>query len=211
MTKYIALLQLKGGAGKTTIAANLCGFFLGQDKSVLTVDADMPQGTLSAWAALSPENEKHEHVSVSNAEELLNVLQQAEGEFDIVIVDAPPRLADMMKAILFVSDLVLLPLAPTSPDIWSTSDMLPMIQEAEREKPLNLRLVFNKFKPTNRAKEIRDQAIEALGLPQINTALSDYVAYPDVVGIGSHVLKHNHPKAKAQFLDFANEVLQALE
>lgn len=211
MTKYISLLQLKGGAGKSTITANLSGFFLGLGKTVLTVDSDLPQGTLTAWASLATENENYHHISAHNVEELIEVLKQAQGQFDIVLIDSPPRLADVMKAILYVSDLALLPLAPTTPDIWATSDMKAMIDDIAKEKDLNVRLVFNKFKQSTRTEDVRKEAVEILGLPQIETALSNYVAYSDVMGLGTHVLKHNHKKAKDQFLAFGNEVLDALK
>lgn len=211
MTKYISALQLKGGTGKSTITANLCGFFLGLGKTVLTVDGDMPQGTLTAWAALAPSNENHSHISVDNVDELIAVLKQAQGQFDIVLIDAPPRLAEVMKAILYVSDLALIPLAPTTPDIWAASDIKTMITDIAQEKTVNAHLVFNKFKQTSRTDAIRKEAIEILELPQINTALSDYVAYSDTMGIGTHVLNHKHKKAKDQFLAFGNEVLDALD
>lgn len=211
MTKYIALLQLKGGAGKSTITANLCGYLLIQNATVLTVDADMPQGTLTAWASLAPENENHHHKTAANAEELISILEQADGQYDYVLIDAPPRMADVMKAILYVSDLSLIPLAATTPDIWATSDMLPMLQDASKERDINARLVFNKLKPTNRSHEIRQQAVDMLEIPQLDTALSDYVAYADVIGFGGNVLNHNHTKAKEQFNAFAHEVLLALE
>lgn len=210
MTKYISLLQLKGGAGKSTISANLCGFFLDLGKTVLTVDADMPQGTLSAWSALAPDNEKHTHISVNGVEELITVLQNAKDNFDIVLIDSPPRLAEVMRAILYVSDLTLVPLSVTTPDIWATSDMQEMIKEISKNKSVNVRIVFNKFKQTIKNEEMRKQVIEMLGLLQINTALSNYVAYADVMGIGSHVLNHNHKKAKEQFAAFADEVIEAL-
>lgn len=211
MTKYIALLQLKGGAGKSTITANLCGYLLNQGATVLTVDADMPQGTLTAWASLAPESENYHHKTAANAEDLISILEQADGQYDYVLIDAPPRMADVMKAILYVSDLSLIPLAATTPDIWATSDMLPMLQDAAKERDINARLVFNKLKPTNRSHEIRQQAVDMLEIPQLETALSDYVAYADVIGFGGNVSSHNHAKAKEQFNAFANEVLLALE
>lgn len=211
MTQYISLIQLKGGVGKSTITANLSGFFLGLGKTVLTVDADIPQGTLSAWAALTGENDSHHHITVKSVEELISVLEQAENEFDIVLIDAPPRMADVMKAILYVSDLSLIPLDTTTPDIWAASDMIDMIKDAAQERSLKIRLVFNKFKGTSRAEEIRKQAVELLDLEQMNTTLSNYVAYADIMGLGTHVLNHNHKKAKIQFTAFGNEVLKALE
>ncbi len=206
MTQYIALVQVKGGAGKSTIAANICGYFVSKGVSVLSVDADMPQATLSGWAALTPEHENHHHVAVSTTEELIQELEQADGKYDIVIIDSPPRIAEMLKAILFIGDLVLVPLEATAPDIWSTQDLLPIIHEAAKEKELNLRLVFNEYTPSKRNAEIRAEAIATLQLPQMESYLTRYVGYSEVMGTGKHVLKHNHQKSKAQFKQFIAEV-----
>ncbi len=211
MTKYVALLQVKGGAGKSTIAANLCGYFLAQGLSVLSVDADLPQATLSSWASLTPVNEKHSHTTARTTEELIKVLQDADGKHDIVLIDSPPRIAEMLKAILFIGDLVLVPLAATAPDIWSTNDLLPIIEEAKKKKELNLHLVFNEYSPSQRNKEIRQQAIDTLGIPALDSYLSKYVAYSEVMGLGKHVLTHNHQKAKAQFKALTQEVEKLLK
>lgn len=51
MTKIIGLLQLKGGAGRSTVSTNLAGELSKSGKTVL-IDCDMPQGTSASWFAV---------------------------------------------------------------------------------------------------------------------------------------------------------------
>ena len=48
MTKIIGVIQVKGGAGRSTISTNLAGELSRQGKTVL-IDCDMPQGTSASW------------------------------------------------------------------------------------------------------------------------------------------------------------------
>ena len=54
--KIIALVNEKGGAGKTTTAMNLAGSMANRQLRTLLVDAD-PQGTAMTWCIAAPENE----------------------------------------------------------------------------------------------------------------------------------------------------------
>ncbi len=206
MTKYISVLQLKGGAGKSTIASNLIGYFLSKSKKVLGIDADMQQGTLFAWSSLI-EDKNFTAGSSTNLNELISLLKDAENKYDYVIVDLPPRLADLARSSLLFSDLVLMPVTVSSPDIWAASDITPLIEAAKAQKPdLKLRIVWNKFKPTKRRLEVKQEVKTLLGHQEIAQPLSDYVAYSDAMGMGTWVGAHNHVKAKAEFLLLAKEV-----
>lgn len=212
MTQYISVAQLKGGVGKTTIAYNLCGFLIEENKTVLAIDADMPQGTLSSWANLY-EHENFTCTCANSVEELIEIYKQADGKFDYVITDTPPHMAEIMKATLFVSDLVLLPIAASAPDIWAVWDMLEIISNATESKgnKINLRIVWNKFKETKKANEIRADAVESFKYKEIPTIISPYVAYSEAIGVGKHALTFHHKKAKDQFYSFGQDVLTALK
>ncbi|HGW3984055.1 AAA family ATPase [Acinetobacter baumannii] len=205
-TKYISLLQLKGGAGKTTIAFNLIGYFLSKNKKVLGVDADMQQGTLYAWSNLF-KHPKFECVGVNTLEELINVLREAQEKYDIVITDLPPRLADIARSSLVFSDLVLVPVPISSADVWAAMDLTKLIEAAKAESnTAKIRVVWNMFKSTKRKIESKEEIKQLLGHDEVKQHLSDYVAYSDVLGLGTWVGDHNHEKAKAEFLAFAKEV-----
>ena len=53
MGKIIAVGNLKGGTGKSTIAVNLACRLAETERSVLLIDAD-PQGTAAAWLRNGP-------------------------------------------------------------------------------------------------------------------------------------------------------------
>lgn len=205
MTKYISLLQLKGGAGKSTLACNLIGYFTSKNKRVLGVDADMKQGTLNAWSHIY-EHPQYSFTGVNTLEELIAVLKEANEQYDYVITDLPPRLADMARSSLVFSDLVLMPVPTSAPDIWAAADIAPLIEAANKEREVNLRVVWNKFKPSKRKLDIKESSKELLGHKEMSQPISDYVAYSDVIGMGTWVGAHNHVKAKAEFLKFAKEV-----
>ncbi|MBW2411065.1 MAG: AAA family ATPase, partial [Deltaproteobacteria bacterium] len=40
-------------------------------------------------------------------------------KYDYLVIDAPPSSGDIMKSILAVTDLSIVPLSPSSLDIWS--------------------------------------------------------------------------------------------
>ena len=54
MTKVIGVIQLKGGAGKSTVATNLAGM-LNEKGSTLLIDSDEPQYSAEGWYLLREE------------------------------------------------------------------------------------------------------------------------------------------------------------
>ncbi len=53
--RKIAILNFKGGTGKTTIAVNLSAALALKRQNVLVVDCD-PQGSIADWLGISPKN-----------------------------------------------------------------------------------------------------------------------------------------------------------
>ena len=48
MAKVIGIIQVKEGAGRSTVSTNLAGVLSKQGKTVL-IDFDLPQGTSASW------------------------------------------------------------------------------------------------------------------------------------------------------------------
>ena len=124
-TKIIGVIQVKGGAGRSTVSTNLAGELSKQGKTVL-IDCDMPQGTAASWFAVRQQAGKAGNLiadTVTNHRELVAKVEQYQ-DADFIVLDGPPRIAELTKAILILADLCLIPVGASAAEIWATSDLL---------------------------------------------------------------------------------------
>ena len=120
----VAVVAQKGGSGKTTLSKSLAVAAELAGKKTLLIDLD-PQGSALIWAETRGETMPPEVVSTP-APMLKKTLTKAESsDFDLVIFDTPPKLADTSSAAARLEDLILVPCRPTKDDI----DTLPMTKD----------------------------------------------------------------------------------
>ena len=211
MTKVIGLIQVKGGAGRSTLATNLAGE-LAKQGSTLLVDCDMPQGTSASWIALRKTRDVAPAIAGNHAD-LVQVLEAHQSLHDFIVLDGPPRIAEMTRAIMLLSDLALIPLGASAAEVWATSDMLPIIEDARAIKPdLNIRMVWIRYRGyTRSAKEISHSAGRELGLKSMKTKISYRVAYSDALAAGMTVTESTDKTAKSEIQTLTREVIRSLK
>lgn len=124
----IAVVNQKGGAGKSTIAVHLARWLQRQKKAILFVDAD-GQRTSSIWLE-SLENEIPFRV-LQNPDELLDQLPKLAKEYEWVLVDGPATLSETTRALLLWADLALIPCQPAGVDLASASDTVRLVRQAQ--------------------------------------------------------------------------------
>lgn len=142
----IALLNQKGGVGKTTLALHLAGEFARHGSRVTLVDAD-PQGSALDWSQQrSREGLNRRFGVVGLARDTLHrEAPELARTADYIIIDGPPRVASLMRSALLAADLVLIPVQPSPLDGWASAEMLALLSEARVYRPeLAARFVLNR-------------------------------------------------------------------
>jgi len=129
----LTLANQKGGVGKTTLSVNLAHAIALSKKRVLLVDAD-PQASASTWAAARETPSPFPVIGMARNtlhRDLLPLLEN----YDHCIIDSPPRVSALSKSAILASDLVLIPVQPSSYDVWAAAETVQLIEEAQQFKP----------------------------------------------------------------------------
>ena len=205
--KTICVMQLKGGAGRSTISTNLAGI-LGRTHKTLLIDCDQPQGTSDCWYAIR--QEKHpdkvknlQNASANTVNDLENLHKYADQDY--VIIDAPPRLEKQNKSAVMLADLIIIPCAPTLPDLWATHDFLELLNEAE--KTAEARIAWNKYRPyTRSARELKEDSEKDLPIEKLKSYLGYRVAYSDAVSEGLTADEVRDTNASLEIISMVNEI-----
>jgi chromosome partitioning protein len=201
----ISLINQKGGVGKTTTAINLAGCLSSEGHKTLLLDAD-PQGSVTQWKATS-ENQEFDIIQLP-LPDFQNKIKKHRRQFDHIVVDSPPALTQITQAIAAASDLAIIPLAPSSLDIFSSRETIELAKDTRRNyRGLVAKLlVYRKIPGTRLAAEARD-AINAYGLQVFDTEISQRIAYVEAIISGVSVMKYApHSVAAKEIRSLCNEI-----
>src|SRR3954447_6223667 len=121
MGEILVVGGIKGGIGKSTLAANLAVLAARAGGDVLLIDAD-PQETTATWAQARAD-QTGELAPVTTVtiigKQIREELKRLVGKYQTIIVDAGARDTTTQRAALSVTNLVLLPFPPRGPDLWT--------------------------------------------------------------------------------------------
>jgi chromosome partitioning protein len=215
MTQIVGIIQVKGGVGRSTIATNLAAVFSEREATAL-IDCDLPQGTSASWYALRKAELPPSNLTLATARdyrELVAKARELSAHNRFIIIDAPPRIAEMTRAIIIMSGLCLVPLGASAPEIWSTSDLLGTIEAARRYRSdIDVRIVWNRFRAhTREAHDLSEAARKELGLRELKTRLGYRVAYSEALARGLAVNEWLDRTAHTEIIDLAAEVKKILK
>ena len=206
----IAILNPKGGCGKTTLTINLASALSRKDQSVLIVDSD-PQGSARDWHAVLEENPLP--LVALDRPNNLSTIKDISMTYDWVVLDGAAKLETMIAASIKISDLILIPVQPSPYDIWAASDLVEIIkarQDITDGFPQAAFVITRKINGTLLGNDVRT-ALTECHFPILSTEIIQRQAYPRAATDGQTVFAGSDQKAQIEIANFANEVVMLIE
>ena len=155
--RVIAVLNQKGGTGKTTLALNLAAG-LARRAPTAVADAD-PQRSISQWIGMSEDNALPPVTQIGiDPAAMLGHLKRA---YRHVVVDCPPTVqGPIIEAVMGAADVVLIPVLPSPLDLWASVEMAALVGEARKKYPaLQAYLILNQVETRNALSRVMQQPV----------------------------------------------------
>ncbi len=157
--QVVALINRKGGSGKSTIAVNVAAAMESKGKRVKLIDMD-PQQSAARWIG-------DDAIMLEDAKALPRALKRVSA--DVVVIDTPPSDPGPAIAAARVANLVLIPAKPSPLDLEAAG---PILKTVANGKMRGL-VVLSMAKPRARATTSAGTWLNALGVGVADTILVD--------------------------------------
>ena len=202
----IAVVNQKGGTGKTTIATSVaCAF--AEIFQVLLLDADGQSSALD-WADSRAQPLLSLEVRGVEPGQLLQGVRLLGPRYHWVIIDGPPGITRTNADAVRAADLVLIPVKPGPFDVWAVSDIVAAVK-ARQETAAGLpkaAFVITMSKTRSRLSQQIEAALDEYGLPVLQARTTDRVAYPQAITEGKSVLEGRDRTARNEIIALHDEI-----
>jgi chromosome partitioning protein len=179
----ITIAQRKGGAGKTTLAAQLAVAWARGGTRVALLDID-PQASLAAWVDIRRARLGAEAVGFDFAAlpgwRAAQWIEDHARTADFVVIDCPPHAETEARMAVRAANLVLIPMQPSALDLWATEATLKMARD-ERRRPL---LVLNRVPPRSGLTDRIVGDLAGSGAPIAETRIGNRIALVRAMAAG---------------------------
>lgn len=210
----ITVGNTKGGVGKTTLAVQLALSEALAGRDVLLIDGDR-QGTATASVAARSESGRNPMLACAqyvDGQVLRGQVLQQRSKYDTIVIDVGGRDSAALRAALVLTDVLVIPFAPRSYDVWALEDIMGLVDEARSMRDgLRVLAVLNMADPGERSadnKEAAEFANAYQGLEYLVTPVRRRKGLSNACAIGAHVseVSPKDQRAVAEIAAFTNAV-----
>ena len=198
MAKIITVAHQKGGVGKSTLTLNLGLLFQAKLRTAI-IDTDL-QGSLIDL--------KNINLTVLNnipADEIPLM------DFDLILIDTPPYLSDILRELLLISDFVLVPSKAGFFDAMAIHSTLGLINDAmSKNGNLKSGIVLNMIKNSSSITSEVKCLFNNSSTPLLNTIIHDRVSFTRSPMTGG-ILNSDDDRAIEEIYLLAEEILNKIK
>lgn len=183
-----AVVNTKGGVGKTTTAVHLAAM-LARQGSTLLIDGD-PQASAASWAAWRRDAERGPSptTTVLAGKAILTEGKSLAANYKHAVVDAGGRDSPGMRAALLLADRAIIPIGASNLDAAAMDDLLTIVDDAKQfNEKLSVHVLLTRIDP--RTKDTGEMLVylEEKGLQVLKAKVCERVAVRRAVGEGATV------------------------
>ncbi|MEO1627171.1 MAG: ParA family protein [Bacteroidota bacterium] len=212
MAFVITVANSKGGVGKSTVAYGLACYYAQRGAKVAILDEDIQQ-TITDNIETARDRGEEVPIYLLDKEQMSSYQKLSEeSEYDIIFVDTPPVLTTQIGSIYDVSDMILIPIKPSTNDYNSLMRSIDTLKEAMDRKPdLVTSIVINMAVKSSKVQDAFRQAFEAEErIKVLNTELANRVIYTKYLLDTYTLFKTNDKLAKQEMAALGDEIYYML-
>lgn len=203
--KIIAIINEKGGTGKSTISTNLATALHRRGNKVVLVDAD-PQGTARDWREGSPEGANLPPVIALDRPQMLNSISALDADY--VVIDGPAKAEAMAAAIVRIAHVALLIIQPSGADLWASAATVKLIRsKLDVGGRIDAAFLVNRASGVSKlSKLVKEGSWNEYEIDQLSSTIGNRVAFAQALTDGLSVYDKADAQAKTEVDSVINEM-----